>query len=84
MVAERDGCTAIDYAYALPASFDDPIRRECRGLKFGRDGALIAGPFGKFFNIGERPETMPHMIDLTKTNPVDAAAVSAPAVDGGG
>jgi len=72
-VAERDGYTAIDY----------PIRRESRGLKSGRDGALIAGPSGKFVNIGERPETMPQMIDLTKTNLVDAAAVSALAVDEG-
>jgi len=83
VVAERQGYTAIDYPYASPASLDDPIRRGCRGLKFGRDGALLARPFGKFFNVGERPETLLHVMDLTKTNLVDAAAVSALAVDGG-
>lgn len=33
------------------------IRRECRGLKFNNDGQIIARPFHKFFNMGERPET---------------------------
>lgn len=66
VVAERDGYTAVDYLFAVDDSFDDPIRRECRGLKFGPDGRLIARPFGKFFNIGERPETQPNLIDFGK------------------
>jgi RNA ligase len=86
VIAERDGYTAIDYVYALPDSFDDPIRRECRGLKFGRDGSLIARPFGKFFNIGERPETLPHMIDFTREHIVmeklDGSMVHPAIVDG--
>jgi RNA ligase len=66
VTARREGYTAIDYVYAETDSFDDPIRRECRGLKFGSDGTLIARPFGKFFNIGERTETQPHLIDFAK------------------
>jgi RNA ligase len=42
------------------------IRRECRGIKFDADGKLIARPFHKFFNIGERPETDPKQIDWSK------------------
>lgn len=66
VVAKREGYTAIDYVYAGADSFDDPIRRECRGLKFGSNGTLIARPFGKFFNIGERQETQPNLIDFAK------------------
>lgn len=44
----------IDYAYVLSETFDRPERLECRGLKFAKDGSLIARPFHKFFNLGER------------------------------
>ncbi len=57
VIAKKDGYTVIDYRYALHDSFDDPIRRECRGLKFGPAGLLIARPLHKFFNYGEKPET---------------------------
>lgn len=56
--------TAIDYNYVLPNTFDDPIRRECRGLKFYPDGRIMARPFHKFFNLGEKPETRPEAIDI--------------------
>lgn len=71
VVAERDWGTVIDYQITLPDSFPCPVReahtakqqynymvrRECRGLKFGLNGKLIARPYHKFFNLGERPET---------------------------
>lgn len=86
VVAEREGFTAIDYVYAQPDSFDDPIRRECRGLKFGLDGRLIARPFAKFFNIGERPSTQPHLIDFAKPHLVleklDGSMIHPAIVDG--
>ena len=44
----------IDYAYVLSETFDRPERLECRDLKFAKDGSLIARPFHKFFNLGER------------------------------
>lgn len=34
--------------------FDSEMRRECRGLKFAPDGRIIARPYHKFFNYGER------------------------------
>lgn len=42
------------------------ILRECRGLVFDYEGKVIARRFHKFFNVGERLETLPDKIDLTK------------------
>ena len=60
VVAVRDGYTVIDYVYALPDSFDNPYRLECGGIKFAPDGSVLARPFHKFFNIGEKPDTQPN------------------------
>lgn len=70
IVAHKDGYSVVDYVYALPDSFDDPIRRECRGIKFDEDGSLLARPFHKFFNVGEREETQPHLLDFTKPHTI--------------
>jgi RNA ligase len=59
VVGKRDGYMFIDYNYADSDSFDCPIRRECRGLKFDLDGKLIARPFHKFFNLHEKPAEIP-------------------------
>lgn len=49
---------SVDYTFVLPDSFDCPIRRECRGIKFSpTTGEIVARPFHKFFNMGEKPET---------------------------
>ncbi len=53
-VSERDKYTVIDYAYVTENTFTNPITLECRGLKFDKDGALIARPLHKFFNLFER------------------------------
>ena len=66
IVADRGDYTVIDYTITTKESFDDPVCRECRGLKFNRDGNLIARPFHKFFNIGERESTQPHLVDFSK------------------
>jgi RNA ligase len=43
------------------------IRRECRGSKFDSEtGAIIARPYHKFFNVGERAEVMLPQIDLAQ------------------
>lgn len=53
-VKERSGYTVIDYSFAAPGTFSNPMALECRGLKFDVDGNLIARPFQKFFNVGEK------------------------------
>lgn len=47
------------------------IRRECRGIKFYPNGEIAARVFHKWFNIGEREETLPHNIDMTKPHTIE-------------
>lgn len=66
IVARKDGYTVIDYVYVTPDTFDHPARVECRGLKFGVDGRILARPLHKFFNIGERPEATAENLDFSQ------------------
>lgn len=74
IVAEREFGTVINYMVSMPDTFamngpDDlggAIRRECRGIIFGRDGIIMSRPFHKFFNVGERDETQVSAIDITQ------------------
>lgn len=70
VVAHKEGYTVIDYVYALPDTFDHPARIECRGIKFAPDGTILARPFHKFFNVGERPNTQPHLLDFSQPHTV--------------
>lgn len=70
VVAKKDGYTVIDYRYVLADSFDHPLRRECRGVKFNEDGVIIARPLHKFFNWGEKPETGLQQVDFSKSHVV--------------
>ncbi len=65
VVAHKDGYSVIDYVFAGDDTFDDPMRMECRGIKFAPDGSILARPLRKFFNIGQTPETQPHRIDFS-------------------
>lgn len=53
---QRDEFTVIDYVINTPEIFDSPLALECRGIKFDRQGWLIARPFHKFFNAGEKED----------------------------
>lgn len=64
VVADKSDYTVIDYVFAGADTFDHPARLECRGLKFAQDGSVLARPLHKFFNIGEKPDTQPHVIDF--------------------
>jgi RNA ligase len=74
IVAEREGYTVINYVVVMADTFDmtgpddlgGAIRREARGLIFGRDGNLMSRPFHKFFNVNERAETQTHEIDMSQ------------------
>lgn len=69
-LAEREWGFVINYHIsAFPEIKDDMtdaekqlefIRREFRGIKFDIDGNLIARPFHKFFNWGEKEAEMVH------------------------
>lgn len=70
IVAHKGGYSVIDYVYSLADSFDDPIRKECRGLKFSADGSILARPLHKFFNIGERPDTQAGVLEFDQPHTV--------------
>lgn len=75
-IINKGDYTVINYMVTKDSTFDidpdDPIpgmiRRECRGIKFYPNGDIASRPFHKFFNIGEREETQPSKIDLTKSH----------------
>lgn len=72
----KDGYQVILYKIQIPGSFGNTetlditdgelIRRECRGITFDLDGNIIGRKFNKFFNVGERLETMMSNVDLSK------------------
>lgn len=71
IVAKKDGYDVINYVVAGNDTFPivqtvgDAIRRECRGLIFcSRTGQLLRRPLHKFFNLGERTETLPDAVDF--------------------
>lgn len=70
VVADKGDYKVIDYIYTTADTFDNPARIECRGLKFGLDGKIIARPFAKFFNINERPETQAGALDFTQPHTI--------------
>jgi RNA ligase len=86
IVAEREGYRVINYTVGFADTFNiDPddvmenygrlipkgvMRRECRGLIFGPDGLLMSRPFHKFFNVGERAETQPNVLDMSQPHVV--------------
>lgn len=45
------------------------LRRECRGIIFcSHTGMILSRPFGKFFNYGEKTETLPENINIKDDN----------------
>lgn len=74
VVADKGDYIVVNYNVGYEDTFDiDPaqpltgqLRRECRGLIFYPDGTLMSRPFHKFFNIGEREETLTRNIDMTR------------------
>jgi RNA ligase len=72
IVAEREWGYVANYMVMLIDSFpsadtlEGRLRREARGIKFDRNGDLLARPFQKFFNLGERDETRPELVDFSK------------------
>lgn len=81
VVLEKENYTVIDYNFMDSHTFSDfrssekgldstSIRRECRGLIFDSNGVLISRAFHKFFNVGEREETLVDSIDWSRPHTV--------------
>lgn len=91
VVADRDWGFAVDYKVNLIDTFKATgmtglLRRECRGIKFDNNGDLLARPFHKFFNLGEREETLPANVDFNQTftilDKLDGSMIHPMIVDG--
>lgn len=86
VIADKDDYTVIDYVYTLEDTFNDPIRKECRGIKFAPDGSVLARPLHKFKNIGESPEVAPAALDFTQphtiTEKLDGSMIHSAMIDG--
>ena len=55
LIMDKGDYIVIDYAFVEGDSFDDPMRRECRGITFDKEtGILIRRPMEKFDNYGEK------------------------------
>jgi RNA ligase len=72
-VDEEHGYTVINYLVnfedTFPPVVDErtAILRECRGITFDTEtGRVIARKYHKFFNLGERAETLPENVDWSK------------------
>jgi len=58
-----DQVTILSYMIGHPALWDIPLAKECRGITFdSHTGQLLSRPFPKFFNVGEREDTQPHVL----------------------
>lgn len=82
-VTHKEGYTVINYRMLDDETFPlidssainsidnlkSSIRRECRGMIFcAKTGDIIRRPFHKFFNLGEREETLSDNISLSKSH----------------
>ncbi len=56
IVIDKGWYQVVDYVYVDKDTFSHPLLHECRGVKFDRDGEIIARPFHKFFNLGEKQQ----------------------------
>lgn len=74
IVAEREGYKVINYMVSTPRLWDRTpgweIRRECRGLIFDDTGHIMSRPFHKFFNLGEKEETLAQRVDIRRKHVV--------------
>ena len=78
VVLDKGDYQVIDYVYQDQNTFDIPELMECRGIKFCPDGLILARPFRKFFNYGERgsdlpahrPHVITHKLDGSMIHPV--------------
>jgi RNA ligase len=83
-----NGTTSINYTTITDSKlFNCHYTRECRGITFdNKTGNIVIRPFQKFFNIGEKPETMPDKLDWNDvksiTEKIDGSICTTMVIDG--
>jgi len=63
---QSNGATVICYNISNSESFLTAHEKEARGITFDREGNIVARPLHKFFNLAERAEVQPAVLDWTK------------------
>lgn len=66
---ETTGHTVVCYMLQDEDTFagdNEQFARECRGITFDETGAISSRTMHKFFNVGEREDTQPWMIDWAR------------------
>ena len=88
VVIDKGDYTLIDYVLEMSSTFPPlkdslsaAIRRECRGICFDKSGKIIRRPFNKFFNVGQKEETLVQNMDWSIPHTVmdkrDGSMISA-------
>lgn len=75
VVIDKGYYTVIDYVYQDSDTFNEPESMECRGIKFDSNGLILARPFRKFFNYGERGSDLPIHRPHTITTKLDGSMI---------
>jgi RNA ligase len=75
VILDRGDYQVIDYVYQDQDTFEHPELMECRGIKFCRDGLILARPFRKFFNFGERGSDLPLHREHIITTKLDGSMI---------
>ena len=72
-VDEAHGYTVVNYLVNFEDTFPPvtdertALLRECRGITFDTaSGKVLARKYHKFFNLGEKPETLPEKVDWSR------------------
>lgn len=82
---EPNGFTIVCYMVQNDDLFQNEFQLECRGITFSPDGKIAARCLHKFFNVGERQETLADNIDwfeTTRIMPKFDGSMVTPVLDG--
>lgn len=66
---ESNGMTVVCYMVQDGDTFsgvNELYERECRGITFDQDRKIVSRNLTKFFNVGEREDTQPHVLDWSR------------------
>lgn len=76
--------TIVCYAIADKEFWTLPLATECRGIVFDSNGDCISRPFNKFFNVGEREDTLvQNLPELTEVLEKRDGSMIVPVLVGG-
>lgn len=82
VLLDKGDYQVIDYVYMDKNTFEYPELMECRGIKFCRDGLILARPFRKFFNYGEQGSDLPLHRPHVITEKLDGSMIHPVLIDG--